>query len=66
MDVIMDEAHQRPLNTDVMLGILKKVVARRRDFNLIVTSATLDAEKFSDFFGGTVCRNSTSLAGHFL
>lgn len=50
--LIMDEAHERALNTDVLMGLIKKVLARRRDLKLIVTSATMNSERFSRFYGG--------------
>ncbi len=50
--LIIDEAHERSLNIDFLLGYLKSVVARRHDLKVIVTSATLDAERFSKHFDG--------------
>ncbi len=50
--LIIDEAHERSLNIDFLLGILKNILPRRPDLKLIITSATIDPEKFSNYFGG--------------
>ena len=48
--VIVDEAHERTLNIDLLLGVLKRLLPRRPDLRLIVTSATLEVERMSRFF----------------
>ncbi|KAF9963887.1 DEAH-box ATP-dependent RNA helicase prp22 [Mortierella alpina] len=48
--LIIDEAHERTVETDVLFGLLKRTKAKRPDLKLLVMSATLDVEKFSDFF----------------
>jgi ATP-dependent helicase HrpA len=50
--LIIDEAHERSLNIDFLLGYLKRVLPQRPDLKLVVTSATIDAERFSTHFGG--------------
>ena len=50
--LIIDEAHERSLNIDLLLGVLKQLSPRRPDLRIIVTSATIDPGKFSGFFGG--------------
>lgn len=48
--IIVDEAHERSLNIDFLLGILKTLLMRRRDLKVIITSATIDTDKFSKAF----------------
>jgi len=50
--IIIDEAHERSLNIDFLLGYFVQIMPRRRDLKLIITSATLDAERFSKHFSG--------------
>jgi ATP-dependent helicase HrpA len=50
--IIVDEAHERTLNVDLLLGVLKRLLPRRPELKLIVTSATLDVERVAQFLGG--------------
>ncbi|GAB2270078.1 Pre-mRNA-splicing factor ATP-dependent RNA helicase DEAH1 [Dionaea muscipula] len=48
--IMVDEAHERTLSTDILFGLVKDVARFRPDLKLLISSATLDAEKFSDYF----------------
>ena len=51
--LIIDEAHERSLNVDFLLGYLHRLLGRRRDLRVVISSATMDAGKFAEFFGGS-------------
>ncbi|MFL6162414.1 MAG: ATP-dependent RNA helicase HrpA [Jatrophihabitantaceae bacterium] len=50
--IIIDEAHERSLNIDFLLGYLKQLLPKRPDLKVIVTSATIDPQRFADYFDG--------------
>lgn len=50
--VLLDEAHERTLSTDVLMGLLKELLLKRKDLRIVVMSATLDAGKFQAYFEG--------------
>ncbi len=52
--IILDEAHERSLNIDFLLGYLRTLLPKRPDLKLVITSATIEPKRFSDYFGGAI------------
>ena len=50
--IVIDEAHERSLNIDFILGCLRRVLERREDLKVVITSATIDTARFAEAFGG--------------
>ncbi len=49
--IIIDEAHERSLNIDFLLGLLRRIIDRRPELRIVITSATIDADRFAEHFG---------------
>jgi pre-mRNA-splicing factor ATP-dependent RNA helicase DHX15/PRP43 len=57
--IILDEAHERTVQTDVLMGLLKEILPKRRDLKVVIMSATLDAGKFQVNFPFNISCNHT-------
>ena len=60
---MLDEVHERTVQIDIIMGLLKKVLKKRDDLRLIISSATVDAEYIRDFFSNSGLNNAESNEG---
>ncbi|XP_043488976.1 probable ATP-dependent RNA helicase DHX35 [Polistes fuscatus] len=57
--IVLDEVHERTLMTDIIMGLLKKIIRKRKSLKIVVSSATVDAEQLRDFFNMNTTKDSS-------